>query len=217
MADTLSSSDLQRVKFELGFNQLNVGAEPYLSITRAFEQVIVPNLNAGELNTSTTLVPATAAPTPVVLQLQNVISSITLLDHVLIDVDDATEYATVVDINTVSSPNTITVRLTKAHGSGGTGYPVNQEGGVQMVRFYLQRCRKIADRIDRFGARAGVKKADEMEFFGGAGGRGGKEPSGFKTLSDIQQYWRSELCMLLFGVGNLSQLGGGVGNRVGVY
>jgi len=84
-----------------------------------------------------------------------------------------------------------------------------------MVRWHLARLRTIADRIDRFGSRAGVKKADEVEFFGGAG-RSGKEPSGFQTLAEIQRYFRSELCMLLFGVGNIQSFGG-AGNRVGVY
>ena len=209
---TIGTGDLQRIKAELGFNQLTVGAEPYVSITRYFEQIVVPFLNAGTLTTSATVVPAVApntAPVAVSLTLATVVG-VNMLDRLIIDVDLAQEQATVQSI----TGSTVVVSLAKGHGSAGA-YPVSVEGGEALVRLYLQRCRSIAQRIEAFGPRAGVKKADEVEFFGGAA-RSGKEPSGFKTLSDMQQYFRGELCMLLFGVGNIASFGGG-GARICVY
>lgn len=206
----LNTSELQRVKAELGFNQLNIGAEPYIGVTRYFEQIVVPNLNAGALTTCLTAVSASSAPRAAALTLGSVVG-FNLLDRVIVDVDDAAEEATIQSI----TGSAIVVRLSKAHGDGVNAYPVAVEGGESLVRLYLSRLRRIADRIDRFGARAGVKKADEIEFFGGAG-RGGREPSGFKTLEEMQGYLRGELCKLLFGVGSIGQFGG-AGGRVGVY
>ncbi len=204
----LNTSELQRLKFELGFNQLNVGAEPYISVTRYFEQIVLPNLNAGALTSSTTAVtaqPVTAGPAPVTLTLASA-TGFSLLDRAIVDVDDAQEEATVQSV--VGS--TIVVRLVKAHGTDGA-YPVSVEGGESMVRYYLARCRKITQRIDAFGARAGVKKADEVEFFGDR-----VQSSGFRTLGEMQAYFRSELCKLVFGVGDIGSFGG-AGARIGVY
>lgn len=207
---SLNTSELQRIKAELGFNQLAVGAEPYIGVTRYFEQIVVPNLQAGALASSSTTVSSTTPPTPaaVTLTLDDP-SGFNLLDHVIVDVDDAQEQATLQSL----AGNTITLRLQKPH--SGT-YPVAVEGGISLVRLYLERCRRVSEQIARWGPRAGVKKADEVELFGGAGGRGGREPSGFKTLEEMQLYFRSELCTLLFGVGDITQFGGS-GARIAPY
>lgn len=204
----LPTSQLQRLKHELGFSQLNVGAEPYVSVTRYFEQIVVPNLNAGALTSSATAVtaqPIGSGAAPVTLTLASG-AGFNLLDRVIVDVDDAEEEATVQSV----AGTTIALRLIKAHGTDGS-YPVTVEGGESMVRQQLARCRKIAARIDAFGARAGIKKADEVEFFGDR-----TMASGFRTLGEMQQYFRSELCKLVFGVGDIGSFGG-AGARIGVY
>lgn len=205
----LNTSEIQRIKAELGFSQLTVGAEPYIGISRFFEQVAIPNLETGGLTTSATAVAAAASPTPVSLTLTSTLS-LNVYDRVIVDVDTAQEEATVQSVVGL----VLVVSLFKAHGVAGA-YPVAVEGGESMVRLYLERCRRIAEQIARWGPRAGVKKADEVEFFGGAG-RGGKEPSGFKTLEEMQRYFRSELCTLLFGVGDISSFGNS-GGRVAMY
>lgn len=210
LPSNLTQGELQRIKFELGFNQLTVGAEPYVSISRYFEQVVLPNLYSGEVSTSGTVVAASApGPVPVTLVLSDA-SGFAMMDHVLVDVDSAQELATV----QYASGNTITVQLAKAHGGGGP-YPVEVESGQSLIRQYLSYLRKIQDRIHRFGARAGVKKADEVEFFGGAHGRAA-EPSGFATLEQMQLHFRRELCMLLFGCGSIQEFAGS-GSRIAQY
>ena len=207
---TINTSELQRIKHELGINQLDVGAEPYVGITRYFEQIVLPNLNSGALTTTITEVTASpTSPVSVGLTLASAVG-FNMLDHVVVDVDAARETATIQSVTF----NTIVVQLSKAHGAGGA-YPVEVEGGLAIVREYLGYLRKIADRIQRFGARAGVKKADEVEFFGGAHGRAA-EANGFQTLEQMQQHFRQELCMLLFGVGNIAAFGGS-GSRIAQY
>jgi hypothetical protein len=216
-AEMLSQSDIQRAKLELGFNQLTIGAEPYLGITRFFEQIVQSFINSGVLTFSSTVVAASPTlPTAVALTLTSPSSgtlppgTIAPLDHVIVDVDAAQEFATVMSVTS----NAIVVQLSKAHGAGGA-YPIEQEGGEALVRIHLNYLRKIADRIQRFGARAGVKKADEVEFFGGAHGRAA-EANGFQTLEQMQTHFRRELCMLLFGVGSIAQFQGS-GGQIGLY
>jgi hypothetical protein len=204
----LNDSEIARLKFELGFNALTLGAEPYIGVTSFFTQVFLPNLQGGALTSSTSVVaaqPVGSGPAPVTLTLASP-TGFNLLDRAIVDVDDAQEEATVQSV----TGSTIVVRLVKAHGTDGA-YPVTVEGGEAMIRYYLARCRKISQRIDAFGARAGIKKADEVEFFGGE-----QRLSGFRTLGDMQQHFRRELCVLVFGVGNIGSFGG-AGGRIGVY
>jgi hypothetical protein len=209
---SINVSEIQRIKHELSFNQLNVGAEPYVGITRYFEQIVIPNLNAGAVDTSTTLVgavPPGQLPIAVALTLDNA-SAFNMFDNVSVDVDAAQETATVQSV----TGNIIVVQLAKSHGQAGA-YPIQQEGGLVIVRQYLRYLRKIAERINQFGSRAGVKKADEVEFFGGAHGRA-SEANGFTTLGHMQQHFRRELCMLLFGVGSVQEFGG-AGANISLY
>lgn len=208
----LNTSELQRLKYELGFNQLDVGAEPYIGVTRYFEQIVLPNLSAGLVTTSTTVTvaaPAGTNPVAASIALGSVVG-VNVFDRVVVDVDFAQEEATVQSI----SGSSIVVQLGKAHGSAGA-YPVTVEAGESIVREYIRRCRNVATQIEQFGQLAGIKRADKVEFFGGAHGRA-SEKSGFGTLIEMQKSFRSELCMLLFGVGNIQQFGS-VGSRIGVY
>jgi hypothetical protein len=203
----LTQGELQRIKHEVGINQLTVGAEPYVGVTRYFEQIVLPYLQSGPITTSSTVVGCGCGSVSLAL-----VSSVgfSLFDRAIVDVDVAQEEATVQSV----VGNSITLQLAKAHGSAGA-YPVTVEGGESLVRTYLRKCRYVSDQIEQFGPRAGLKKADEVEFFGGAHGRS-SEKSGYMTLVDMQRGFRTELCMLLFGVGNIQQFGGG-GSRIGVY
>ncbi len=68
----LTTAEVRRVKYELGYNTLAVGAEPYFSYVSVFDQVIQPYLTAGTATTSDTEVDAVSAgdpPSPVTLTL----------------------------------------------------------------------------------------------------------------------------------------------------
>lgn len=199
---TLLDSEIARIKAELGFNLLSVGAEPYVGVTRYFEQVAIPNLNTAAVTTSATAVTAASSPTVTTLTLTSA-TGVDMFARVVVDVDDAAEMATVRSV----SGNTISVALAKAH--SGT-YPVCVESGETLVRYYLAKCRDTLEKIDRSSSTAGIKSADKQDvvFFGGEG-----ERSRIETLGDLLTYWRSQLCKLLFGVGSIAELmaGGGAG------
>lgn len=202
----LLDGELDRIKYELGFNALNVGAEPYVGVAAIFSQVIQPYLRSGATTTSVTSVVAATSATPVSLTLASA-TGFAAFARVVVDVDDLQEVATVRSI----SGSAITVPLLKAH--SGT-YPVTVEGGESIVRGLLTRLRNIDQSISDASSSAGIKRVDEIEFFGDT-----VASSAFSVLTGQQKYWRSELCRVLFGVGDISQLrGGGRGaSRLSVY
>ena len=61
----LTSAEVRRIRYELGYNVLAVGAEPYVGVTQLFEQVIQPYLTAGASTTSSTAVVASSTGAPI--------------------------------------------------------------------------------------------------------------------------------------------------------
>lgn len=201
----LLDGELDFIKYSLGFNALNVGAEPYVGIAAIFSQVIQPYLRSGATTTSATSVTVATTATPVALTLTSA-TGFSAFARVVIDVDDLQEVATVRSV----SGSAITVALLKAH--SGT-YPVTVEGGESIVRGILGRLRGLDQSIANSSSEAGIKRVDEIEFFGA-----GESKTAFDALLGQQKYWRSELCRVLFGVGDISQLRGGRGSsRLSVY
>jgi hypothetical protein len=206
----LLQSELARLKTELGYNALTLSALPYAAdgITQLFEQVVQPYLQAGELNHSSTAVvaPSSGAPAVVTLTLLTTPTAIVQGDRLIVDQDGFQEAAHVQNVTLT----TVTLALSKAH--AGT-YPVTVEGGEAIVRYYLGQCIAIADRIVRAAGRAGVKKADEVEFFPSMSNQRGA----IDDLIHLQRYWRQELASAV-GVANLRDgrgaSGGGGGTQL---
>ena len=198
----LLDSEIARCKYELGYNLLTVGAEPYIGVARVFELVIQPNMLAGAITTSSTAVTAVAAgalASPVTLTLASV-TGFSVGDRVIIDVDDRQEAAMVQSI----SGSTITLLLSKTH--SGT-YTLTVERGESIVREILARLRGIADKLGTAAVQqAGIAKVDEIEFFQGMQGVR-------YELQRLQTYWRNELSSAL-GVRNLRS---SVGGEIAVY
>jgi len=200
----LLDSEIARCKYELGYNLLTIGAEPYIGVARVFELVIQPNLLAGATTTSATVVTAVAAgalASPVTLTLASA-TGFSSGDRVIIDVDDRQEAATVQNV----AGSTITVLLSKAH----TGtYPVTVERGESIVREILGRLRDIANKLGtNVVQQVGIKKVDEIEFFGG------NMYSIRREMQRMQDYWRNELASAL-GVRNLRTAN--AGSEIAVY
>jgi hypothetical protein len=194
----LLASELARLKVELGYNALTLSALPYAfdGITAIFEQVVQPYLEGGTLTSSTTTITSQTAPTPATLTLATVVG-VNVGDRLVVDQDLPQEFGHVQSI----SGSTVTLLLQGAH--SGT-YPVTVEGGESIARGYLRECILIAHRISRFGARAGVAKADEVEFFATTE----KQMGGRGELMALQRYWRNELATCL-GVENLRESASG--------
>jgi len=179
----LLASEVTRIKIELGYNGLTLSALPYAfdGITAIFDQVLLPYLQAGLLTTSSTDVVAATSPTPVALTLASV-TGLAVGDRMIVDVDAAQETAHISGI----AGNAVTLALQNAHTHP---YQVNQEGAEAVVRERLNQCIAISARIARAGSRAGVKKADEVEFFASNGSQRGV----IDDLRTLQAHWRTEL------------------------
>jgi hypothetical protein len=197
----LTTSDVERIRVELGYNALEVGAEPYVGVVAIFSQVIQVYLNSGASTTSATVVVAATTPTPVTITLASD-TGFAAGNRVVVDVDDRQE---VVTVQSLAAP-AITALLSKAH----TGtYPVSVEGGETIVRRILDKIRMVDDaQSDAMLSAAGVKKVDEIEFYDKSGG------SITEVLSAQREYWRQELADAL-GVQYLRKLRRG--NAGGCY
>lgn len=175
-------SELVRIKAELGFNVLNIGAEPYIGIAAVFSQVIQPNLSGGAATTSSTSVTAATSPTPVTLTLASG-TGFAAGVRVVVDVDDRQETATAQNLSGVS----LTLMLSKAH--SGT-YPVTVEGGESIVRDILARIRTVRTSMATSLGAGAIRKVDELEFYNSNG-------SQFGALGSELMYWRDELAAAL--------------------
>jgi hypothetical protein len=199
----LQPNEVQRLKQELGFNQLTLGAEPYIGITQYFEQIVLPNLQDSGLTSSSTTVAASGTPALVTLQLLSA-TSFTPMCRAVVDVDENQETAQVSSVVN----NSIALFLSLAH--AGT-YPVAVEGGLSMVRDYLRKLRNVAVTLEKVPSRAGVQKVDTIGLETKAG-----QATQLDTLLAAQKNWRAELCQMLFGVGQISEFrrSGAGGSRI---
>jgi hypothetical protein len=113
----LTDAEVARIKFEGGYSQLDIGAEPYIQWVAIFTQVIKPFMLGGALTTCSTQVPTPRAlPTPTILTLVSTLN-FNVGDSVIVDVDGLAESVTIQAI----LGTTITVLLELPH----TGtYPV---------------------------------------------------------------------------------------------
>lgn len=202
----LLTSEITRIKYELGYNLLEAGAEPYISVYALFEQVVGRYMTSGAITTSSTTVDAEEAPTVVTIELADP-TGFTPGDRIIVDLDGRQESSTAVQV----VGDDLTLTLEKAHVGV---YPVTVEGGESIVRELLARCRAASDKLAPSsgdgGAFGALKKVDEVEFYG-AGNR-----SALELLVAEQDYWRAELASAL-GVRNLRKLRAGGGGCVALY
>lgn len=204
----LTNSEVARIKSELGFNALLVAAEPYIGVTRLFEQVIAVYLESGASTTSSTAITASSSPTLNTYTLAST-TGFTAGDRVIIDVDGRQE-ATILS---AVGASTISCLTSLAH--SGT-YTVTVEGGESIVREWLNKLRDLTapgGPFDQAAAKAGIKRVDEIEFKDGSGGTS----STLSELRALQAYYRDELASVL-GVVNMRNFKGhGGGGGFSVY
>ena len=182
-----TSSELARIKAELGYNLLTAGADPYVGVTTLFEGVVNSYIAAEVATTSTTAVTAASSATPATLSLASA-TGFETGQRCVIDVDDRQETATLQSLSGTDA----TFLLKLAH--SGT-YPVSVEGPITIAKSYLA---KIADLKTEIGSSLGygaLKSVDEVEFYNAGG-------SYFGVLGEQLMYWRDELASVL-GVPNM--------------
>lgn len=211
----LLTSEILKIKAELGYNVLTINSEPMIGHHAIFEQVIQPYTSAGASTTSSTPVVAAGTPTPTSLVLTSA-TGITAGDVVVVDVDARQERATVQSL----SGATMTVQLALAH----TGsYPVTVEGGESLIRDCLTQLRLLtvgmngaAGTISSIRSRVGLKKVDDIEFFGGGNTLASQGRDPLAAVFELREYWRDELADLL-GIVRLNDKRNSGGSEVSVY
>lgn len=175
---------------------------------------------SGVYTSSSTIVAAISSPpAPVALTVANP-ALFTVGSRVVVDSGARQEVAEILDI----TGSTFSLLLSKGH--SGT-YPISQESGVTIVRGILGKLRSIADVLNG-GAPdggtdalsfaqdgVGIKKVDEIEFFGAMSSAGGKSLAGntLQQLLALREYWRDELASCL----NLPRLNAACGGSISVY
>ncbi len=178
----LSQSELQRIKAELGWNVLSVGAEPFVGVAMVFDQVIATYLLAGAETTSVTTVPESTEPHSRAIVLASA-TGFAAGTRIWVDVGDRAESAIVQSLVTT----TATVVLSKPH--SGT-YPVYVDGGEAIVRDLLGRIADVKKELAGTFGEGALKKVDEVEFY----------QTGltlFGSIAKVLMFWRDELASVL--------------------
>lgn len=211
----LLDSEIARIRYELGYPNLNTAAEPYIGVAAVFTQVIQPYLLSGASTTASTSVTAASTPTPAALTLADA-TDFAAGAVVVVDVDTRQERATVQSI----AGSVITVQLSLAH--SGT-YPVTVEGGESIIRDILQELRRLSagmngaqSALSSLQSRLGLKKVDEVEFFGGGQTLASQGLDPMSQTLQLREYWRDELARCL-GIPRLNSKHANGGSEIGVY
>lgn len=199
----LTTGELQRIRIELGFNALSVGAAPFVNVTALFETIIATYIQAGAATTSATSVTAATAATPVALVLTSA-TGFASGDVVWVDVDDRIESATIQNLSGTSA----TVQLRNAH--SGT-YPVTLDCGEAEARAKLREIKALKlSRSSSIGT-GELKKVDEVEFYQSRGGS-----TAFQLFQRDLMCLRDELAASL-GAPNMWRQRSAAGGNVAVY
>ena len=156
-AAPLTDDEIARIKTELWDHVLSIGAEPYIGFHPVFNTVRDYVLSSATPATSSSTA-VTTAPVQTTLVVVDA-TGYTVGCKIVVDCDDSREVCSVRSLAT----NVVGVSLRKNH--AGT-YPVEIESPRTIVRGILFDLSKlettIADALDT----SGVKRADEVEFFG---------------------------------------------------
>lgn len=199
---SLLNSELDRIRAELGYNLLNVGAEPYIGVQAIFSQVIQPYMREGAGTSSSSAVTESADGKAKLATLTLASATgVALLDKIAVDVDDLLEMATVRSI----SSTTITCYLKKGH--AGT-YPIAVDGGLVIIRECLAALWVIEQRMADTRGHGSLKAVDEVEFYPTG------QKSQFDNLLAQAEHWRDRLAKHL-GIPRIKM--GGSGGAVGLY
>lgn len=179
----LSTADITRIKAELGWNVLTVGAEPFIGVAAIFSQVIQPFMTSGATTTTSSAVTASSTPAPATLVLTDP-TGFSAGDRVFVDVDDLQESGT---IRSLSGSN-LGVLLRLAH----TGtYPVTVDGGEGIVREILKNIRDVKRELGQTFGEGAIKQVDELGFYAT------RDRTMFGNIGDQLKYWRRELSQIL--------------------
>lgn len=199
----LLDSEIQRIRYELGYTLLDVNSEPYVEYFGTINRIVALYLNAGATTTSSTTVAVADTLTQRTLTLASATGFVAGAT-IYVDVLPQQERAV---IQSVSGSNVV-VYLQKAHVGS---YPVTVDGGESIIREKLAQLYAIDEKLSAALNTAGLKRVDDIEFYGGT-----KATSQAVMLSQLRDMRRDELASAL-GVVNLYRLRRGGSQSFSVY
>lgn len=188
---TLTDDEMARIKREILDVLLSYGAIPHFRIRPVYD-LIRDTVVSSSVDPTTSSTAVTAAG-PTTLTLASV-TGYAAGQRVALDVDAQREIVTIRAV--VGS--TISVICQKTH--GGT-YPVEVESALTIVRGLLSDLIACEEYERAAPASAGLKRVDEVEWFGGSG-----ERSLAATLADRRASLRADLATAL-GLGEIYRAG----------
>lgn len=163
---TLTDDELGRIKAELLDHVMDLGAEPYFGYTSLYAVIRdhVASSDTAATTSSTAVSAATVAAGVGTTITVASASGLAVGYRVVLDCDDNEETCT------IKSLSGAVVGLNPRKPHGGT-YRVEIESPLTIVRGILARLTKLADQRSAAVDGAGVKRVDEVEFFGPSDGR----------------------------------------------
>jgi hypothetical protein len=172
---SLTSVELDRIRYELGAAVTRIGAEPYITFQAVFSKAIAPYLtDIGSTSTTTVAAVAGGASTAIVVAANPIAADpynapgFVVGADVVVDVGPAREFATIAVVSSLS----LTLTLSNAHGTAGAPYPVVLKGAEWIVRDIIARIDVINTQLSSVAPMtSGIKAVDEIEFFGGGEGK----------------------------------------------
>lgn len=197
----LTDDELQRVRAELDDNVLAIGALPYVGHRHIYDVIQDYVAASAVAATSSSTTVATTGPATLTL---GTTTGLLVGTKVQLDADDVRETVTVRAI----AGATISVVCRKLH--SGT-YPVEVESAQTLIRGALSDLVVLQDLINEAAASAGIKKVDEVEFFGDGTAR-----SVLDERRRAQHARRLDLARLC-GLGSLLAINSRHGGSVEVY
>lgn len=156
----LTTAEQESLRFHLGYGNIGAAGAPYTpdGYLEIIDQVVSANLSTGTETSATTSVSANSTTTVTPAAMTGIAANVSLV----VDVGDEAE---VVVVKAVSG-STFTAKFEKAHTTA--GYPISTMCGVARCRMMLWDADKAWGKLQELGivSRAGIKRADEVEFFG---------------------------------------------------
>lgn len=198
----LLTSELDRIRHEMGYNLLRVGAEPWIGISSLFDNVIAPYTRSGAVTTSSDEVIGTGFPTQSVIKLADP-TGFNVGDRLVVDVDTAQE---IITVQALTGP----LLLANFVNSHNRSYQLSVEGGESIIREILMNIRNVKAQMATAYPAGMLKQVDEISFYQSQG------TSYFDSLGQQLCYWRDELASAL-GMRSAWKRRGGAGSRMSVY
>lgn len=219
----LTSTEIDRCRYECRIALTRIGAEPYIGFNALMTKAIAPYLiDYG--STSTTTV---AAASPAVDAVITVVANPVVPDpynapgfvpgaQVVVDLGPSQEFST---IRAVSGLQLTLSTLTNAHGTAGAQYPVILKGAEWIVRDIIGRIDAVNTELSSTAVQgAGTAQVDEIKLHASIKGSAPQKDR-FEALVGQREQARLDLSYALFGddIRKFTRAPSGGGSRVEIF